>query len=65
MITATPTSYEIDDDETGEMLAKITMFDEGASSVEIVTCVDAGSWGELAIVIQAALLKMHPKKGEV
>ena len=62
MITATPTSYEIYDDELKELLAKITMFDEGASHVEIVTVVDAESWIELATVIRDALKKMHPKK---
>lgn len=62
MITATPTSYEINDDETKDVLAKISMFDEGASTVEIITAVDAESWLELSAAIYAALMVMHPKK---
>ena len=62
MITATPTAYEIHDDGAKELLAKITMFDEGGSGVEITTIVNAESWIELATVIRDALKKMHPKK---
>lgn len=62
MITATPTSYEIYDDDAQLMLAKIVMFDEGASSVEIVTVVDPASWPELSAAILDALKQMHPGK---
>ena len=62
MITATPTSYEIYDDDAKEMLAKIVMFDEGASNVEITTEVDPASWPELSAAIFAALKQMHPGK---
>lgn len=62
MITATPTSYEIYDDDAQEMHAKIVMFDEGASNVEITTLVDPASWPELSAFILAALKQMHPDK---
>lgn len=60
MITATPTSYEIYDES--ELLAKIQMFDEGASNVEIRTIVDSQSWVILSKAILEALQVMHPVK---
>lgn len=62
MITATPTSYEIYDDDAQQALAKIAMFDEGASNVEIITVVDPASWPELSAAILDALKQMHPGK---
>lgn len=62
MITATPTSYEIYDDDAQQALAKIVMFDEGASNVEITTVVDPALWIELSAVILDALKQMHPGK---
>lgn len=62
MITATPSSYEIYDDDARQALAKIVMFDEGASTVEIVTVVDPASWPELSAAILYALKQMHPEK---
>lgn len=62
MITATPTKFELYDDGDTELLATVEMVDEVASTIEIKTCVSAGSWPELARVIQGALDQMHPKK---
>lgn len=60
-ITSTPTSYEIYDDDAKMLLAKITMFDEGASEVEIHGVNNATSWSELSAHIYDALRIMHPE----
>ena len=60
-ITSTPTSYEIYDDDAKMLLAKITMFDEGASEVEIHGVYNATSWSELSAHIYDALRIMHPE----
>ena len=58
-ITSTPTSYEIYDDKT--LLATITMFDEGGSTVVIQSVNNATSWSELSEHIYNALRIMHPE----
>ena len=61
MITATPTAYEIHDDGAKELLAKITMFDEGGSEAFIKTVNNPSSWQELSRAIFLALKSMHPE----
>ena len=61
--TATPTQFEIyDDDDPQELAAKIMMQDEVASTIEIRTCVNPDNWPDLAEEIMQALTKMHPRK---
>lgn len=62
-ITATPTVFELH--EETEFVARIEMFDEGASQVTIKTLVDGSSWKELSEAIQGALDQMHPRETAV
>jgi len=58
-ITSTPVAYEIHDDK--ELVATVTMFDEGASEVVIKGVNNATSWHELSAHIYNALRTMHPE----
>lgn len=59
-ITVQPTHFEIYDGE--ELLAKVEMFDEGASHVDIKTVVSPSNWHDLSVAITQALEKLHPEK---
>lgn len=59
MMTATPVAYEIHSDR--DLVATVTMFDEGASEVVIKGVNNAQSWQELADAIYMALCNMHPE----
>ncbi len=59
--TATPTRFEIYDDDPQELAAKITMQDECASTIEIRTCINPDNWPGLSDAIMSALRQMHPE----
>lgn len=60
--TATPTRFEIyDDDDPQELAAKITMQDECASTIKIRTCINPDNWPGLSDAIMSALRQMHPE----
>ena len=59
MITSFPVAFEIYDEK--ELIAKISMFDEGASSVEIMAVNNPSSWQEVSRAIFFALKAMHPE----
>ena len=58
-ITVTPIAYEIHGDK--QLVATITMFDEGGSEVVIKGVNNANSWAELQLHIYNALRAMHPE----
>jgi len=58
-ITSTPVAYEIHDDK--ELVATVTMFDEGASEVVIKGVNNATSWQEVSRAVFLALKAMHPE----
>jgi len=58
-ITSTPVAYEIHDDK--ELVATVTMFDEGASEVVIKGVNNATSWQEVSRAVFLALKSMHPE----
>jgi len=57
MIISTPTRFEIHQDR--ELIATVTMFDEGGSEVETKQIQNASSWKELSNSIFDALTKMR------
>ena len=59
MITSTPVKFEIYDNQ--ELVATVTMFDEGASEVVIKSCHNHDSWQEVSRAIYLALKTMHGK----
>ena len=42
-----------------ELSAKVTVFDEGAATVDIKTCVNASEWSALSAAVLAALKSMN------
>lgn len=59
-IKATPTEFELYSAD-GELVAKLSMFDEGCSAVEIRSVVSPDTWPELSAAILEALKQMHPE----
>jgi len=57
--TATPTVFEIHDDETNEFAARVSMFDEGGATIELKRCFDRSSFDALVPAIQQALSAMN------
>lgn len=56
--TATPVEFEIYDEAKCELVAKVTMVDLGAATIEIKTVVNRKSFDALVPAIQSALSAM-------
>jgi hypothetical protein len=56
--TATPTVFEIYCNDTNNLAAKVTMFDEGGAQIEINLCWDRHTFDEIVPTIQQALSAM-------
>jgi len=56
--TATPTEFEIYDEEAKMLVAKVSMFDEGCANVEISSVVNRARFDALVPAIQQALSAM-------
>lgn len=55
----TPTHFEICDDDK-QVIARVEMFEGGcAAKVEVVTLVDANSWGDVSTAIGDVLVQMR------
>ena len=61
-IESTPTKFEIYDCKN--LIAKVKMFDDVASSIKIKTFVSPETWPELSDAILDALKLMHPERQE-
>ena len=57
--TATPTVFEIHDDETHEFVARVSMFDEGGATIELKSCFDRRSFDAIVPSLQYALSAMN------
>lgn len=53
--TVTPTEFEIYDEESKILAAKVSMFDKGIAHIDIKTVVDRTSFDALVPAIQQAL----------
>jgi len=56
--TATPTVFEIHDDETHEFVARVSMFDEGGATIELKSCFDRTTFDAIVPSLQYALSAM-------
>ena len=56
---ATPTVFEIHDDETKELAARVSMFDEGGATIELKSCFDRRSFDAIVPSLQYALSAME------
>ena len=59
-IKATPTEFELHSADC-ELVAKLSMFDEECSTIEIRSVVSPETWPELSAAILEALKQMHPE----
>jgi len=57
--TATPTVFEIHDDETHEFVARVSMFDEGGATIELKSCFDRTTFDAIVPSLQHALSAMN------
>ena len=57
--TATPTVFEIHDDETHEFVARVSMFDEGGATIELKSCFDRTTFDAIVPSLQYALSEMN------
>ena len=57
--TATPTVFEIHDNETHEFVARVSMFDEGGATIELKSCFDRTTFDAIVPSLQYALSAMN------
>ena len=53
------TQFEVYDPEMDEVVASVTMLDEGGAKVEVTAVQTASSWRELAKLVEEALKQME------
>ena len=56
--TATPTVFEIHDNETHEFVARVSMFDEVGATIELKSCFERRSFDAIVPSLQHALSSM-------
>ena len=55
------TQFEVYDPEMDEVVATVSMIDEGGAKVEVTAIQTASSWRELAKLVEQALKQMQLK----
>jgi hypothetical protein len=56
--TATPTVFEIHDDDAKMFVARVSMFDEGGATIELKSCFDRTTFDAIVPSLQYALSAM-------
>ena len=56
--TVTPVEFEIHDDDSKMLIAKVVMFDEGGATIELKSCFDRTTFDAIVPSLQHALSAM-------